>query len=62
MISRLELEEAHQDGAGFCLFCAARSDDLPSPYASQCDECGHTLVVPAATILTFLAWLDLEDD
>lgn len=62
MITLADLRDAHSEGAGFCLFCATRNDDLSSPYASECESCGHQLVVPAATILTFLNWIDTEKD
>lgn len=58
MISLRDLREAHSEGAGFCLFCAARNDDLASPYASECENCGHQAVMPAGLILTLLAWID----
>jgi hypothetical protein len=61
MIPLSDLREAHADGAGYCLFCGARNDDLASPYASECDTCGHVAVLPAATILTFLHWVDFEE-
>jgi hypothetical protein len=62
MISLPELREAHAEGAGFCLFCATRNEDLTSPYASECESCGHQMVVPAATILIFLEWVDFGDE
>lgn len=62
MIPLSELREAHEEGAGFCLFCATRNDDLTSPYASECESCGHQMVVPAASILAFINWIDFGDD
>lgn len=62
MISLSLLREAHEDGAGYCLFCGTRNDDLESPYASHCESCGHLTVLPAATILAFLHWIDFEEE
>jgi hypothetical protein len=62
MISLADLREAHDEGAGFCLFCAERNDDLVSPYASECENCGHLTVLPAATILAFLHWINQEEE
>lgn len=62
MITNQALVEARDDGGGFCFFCFERADDLPSPYCSHCESCGHRTVLPAATILDFIAQLDLEGD
>ena len=62
MITEKDLLEAYQDGAGYCLFCGEREDDLPSPYASECSNCGHQTVIPAIMILTLLAWIKTGDE
>lgn len=61
MIKLSDLRDAHEEGAGFCLFCAERNDDLASPYAGECENCGHQAVMPAALILTFLSWIEGEE-
>ena len=61
MISLRQLREAHAEGAGFCLFCASLNEDLASPYAGECENCGHQAVMPAGLILTLLAWIETDE-
>jgi hypothetical protein len=61
MLTYKQLNDARLDGAGYCLFCGEREDDLPSPYTNECSNCGHPTVIPATMILTLLAWIKQGD-
>jgi hypothetical protein len=62
MISLHDLQEAHSEGAGFCLFCGEKGEDLSTPYAGECENCGHQTMIPAILILTFLHWIDFGEE
>lgn len=61
MTTQSELLEAENWGDGFCLACGKREPTVPSPNASECEDCGAVAVIPAQMIISFIGSLETDD-
>jgi hypothetical protein len=58
-----EIQEAADDGEGFCLQCSAQQEYLePRMFLGLCLECDNVSVLPAETLVRALRLVDLEGE
>ena len=62
MTTQSDLLEAENWGDGFCMACGKREPTVPSPNASECEDCGAVAVIPARMIISFIGALETDGD